>query len=365
MLGAFLVGVGIFQVPAGFAAMRWGSRRISLIGIAVMGMAGTLSGFAPSWEWLAGIRFVAGVGAAFFFSPALSLVSSYFPPGPRGTVIGLYNGGFSIGGAAGLGVGALVGATYGWPAALVGGGIALLLTTLVAWALLPRQSAEESTSDLHRILQRSRAILRSRSLWALSFGLLGFWSAVYIVAQYFVEYVAAVHATWGLATAALMAALVVVVSFPGGPVGGWLSERGGDRRLLLMTTTVLSGCLVLSIPFAPFLVLWPILAALGFLDGMGFAVLYVIPSYLTEMQGEGLALGLAVVNSIQVLCGGGLAVAFGFIVAGYGFMTAWLYAGALAILFVPLVLAVSPSRARHRGQREELRPALDAPLDGS
>ncbi|MCI4360608.1 MAG: MFS transporter, partial [Thermoplasmata archaeon] len=88
VLGAFLLGVGLFQVPAGLAALRYGSRRISLIGITVLGLSGVAAALAPSWEVLAGIRFVGGVGAAMFFSPALSLIASYYPAGRRGPVIG-------------------------------------------------------------------------------------------------------------------------------------------------------------------------------------------------------------------------------------------------------------------------------------
>ncbi|MCI4362411.1 MAG: MFS transporter, partial [Thermoplasmata archaeon] len=74
VLGAFLVGVGIFQVPAGLASVRWGARRVSLAGVALFSLASIATAFAPTWEILALVRFLGGVGAAFFFSPALSLI---------------------------------------------------------------------------------------------------------------------------------------------------------------------------------------------------------------------------------------------------------------------------------------------------
>jgi len=95
VIGAFLVGVGIFQVPAGVLDLRWGSRRTALFGLVVMGVSGLASALSTQILDLILFRFLAGVGAAFLFSPALSLVASYFPPGQRGPVIGLYNGGFS------------------------------------------------------------------------------------------------------------------------------------------------------------------------------------------------------------------------------------------------------------------------------
>ena len=44
-----------------------------------MGIAGIASAFAPDLLVLAVSRFVAGVGAALFFAPALALISRYLP----------------------------------------------------------------------------------------------------------------------------------------------------------------------------------------------------------------------------------------------------------------------------------------------
>jgi MFS family permease len=358
VLGAFLVGVGIFQVPAGFASIRYGARRVCLLGLTVLGLAGVACAFAPNWTDLALLRGVAGVGAAFFFSPALSLIASYYPPGRRGPVIGFYNGGFSVGGAAALVGGAYLGVAYGWPAALGWGGAALLVTTGVAWFLLPRLPAEGVASKLDALWRSGRRVLRSRSIWALSVGLTGFWGALYVVAQDFVNYGVTDHPEWGVGLAASLAAGVVIASFPGGPVGGWLAERGGDRRWLALAFTLVAAAVVLSIPFSPLPLLVPEMIGLGFADGVVFAILYLIPSYLPESQGDGLALGVAVVNSIQVILGSGVAVAFGFIVADYGYAPAWLFTGLLTIALLPLLGLV-------QGNQRTSVPAPAAPPVGA
>ncbi|MCI4324539.1 MAG: MFS transporter [Thermoplasmata archaeon] len=344
VLGAFLLGVGVFQIPAGLAAVRWGSRRVSLAGVAVFGLAGIASAFSPTWPDLAAIRFLGGVGAAFFFSPALSLIASYFPPGERGPVIGFYNGGFSIGGAIGLVGGVGLGLAYGWPAALGFGGIALLLTTAAAYFVLPKQPAEGSTSGAAAVYAAGRSVLHSRSIWGLSIALTGFWTAIYLVAQDFVDYVHTVHTAWGVGVAGILTAVVVVSAFPGGPFGGWIAERGADRRLLVGGFGALVGVLVLLIPFANLWTIGPLFLALGFFDGVVYAILYLIPTYLPETQGEGLALGVGVVNSIQVLLGSGFVVLFGVLVERVGYNGAWLYAGILSLALLPGLLLVAPSR---------------------
>ena len=345
VLGAFLVGVGVFQVPAGILTLRWGARRVSLLGVAILGSACVASGFSASWPELAGWRFVGGVGAAFFFSPALSLVASYFPPGSRGPIIGLYNGGFSIGGAAGLFLGALVGGLAGWRWALVSGGVALLAVTAIDLFLLPDEAATPVAAPRAKGPSVVRSILTSRSVWCLALGLTGFWSAIYIVAQYFVDFGQRVHGGWPPGLAAALAALVVLISFPAGPFGGWLGERSRDPRSVLLTFGLLTAALTAVVPFLPLGVLTVDLIGLGITDGVVFAVLYLLPTLLPETKGEGLALGVAVVNSIQVGLGSLLAVVFGALVQFSGYTTAWLYAGLLTLGLLPLLFLVRGTRS--------------------
>ena len=346
VVGAFLVGVGIFQIPAGFASLRWGARSVSLAGLTVMSLAGIASAFANGELALAGTRFLAGVGAAFFFSPALGLIASYFPPGQRGPIIGWYNGGFSIGGAVGLFGGALLGASYGWAAALGFGGVALLVTTAAAAAVLPAEPARTERRSVGELWADGRAILRSRSIWALSIALTGFWGAIYTVAQFFVKYAHDTHPEWGVGYPAALVAAVVIVAFPGGPVGGWLAELGYDRRVVIAAFGALASLMVLMIPFTPPLGLWAVFLVLGFVDGVVFAVLYLIPTYLPESGGSGLALGVGVINSIQVLLGSGLSVAFAVVAGASGYTTAWIFAGAISFATLPLLLLVVPNRNR-------------------
>jgi MFS family permease len=345
VLGAFLVGVGLFQIPAGFASFRWGPRAVSLAGLTLMGAAGAASAFAPSIPALAIARFLAGSGAAFFFAPGLALVARYFPPGERGPVIGLYNGAFSVGGAIGLFGGAAAGALFGWRFALgVGGAILLLATAAVALAVPPDPRTEPRPS-LATVLRQGRQVLRSRSLWALALGLTGFWGAVYVVSQFLVQYAYAGSPGWGTGTAAALAAGVVLASFPGGPVGGWLGERARDRRRPVGLYAALTGLLVFVVPFAPLPLVAVALIALGFFDGLVFAAQYLMPSYFLDTQGEGVALAIGLLNSVQVLLGSGIAIAFAFLIEPLGWAGAWLFAGAVALGLLPLLALVRATDA--------------------
>jgi predicted MFS family arabinose efflux permease len=346
VLGSFLVGAGLFQVPAGLAAMRWGNRTVSLIALVTMGAFSLAAAAAPSWPILAALRFGAGAGAAFFFAPALGLVASYYPSGQRGPAIGLFNSGFSVGSGIGLFTGAIVGAAFGWHVALAVGGIALLATAAVAPRLLPRLGGATVPRPAGAgLLRAARPVLRSRSIWALAIGTTGLWGAFYIAAQYFVEYASAVHPVWTLAVAAAIPTAMIAAEVPGGPIGGWLGERGRDLRGVLAAWGACAALVIALVPFLSLDLSWPAFVFLGFADGVVFAVLYLVPTYLPGLTGGELSLGLSLLNSIQIFAGSGFAIAFGAIAATWGYAPAWWFAGIGGAAFLPALLFVRVPRA--------------------
>ncbi len=348
VLGMFLLGAGIFQVPAGLAALRWGNRTVSIVALVVMGGFTLASAASPDWIVLAGLRFGAGAGAALFFAPALGLIASYFPEGARGPIIGLYNSGFSLGSGVGVIVGAIVGERFGWPWALALGGIALLATAAFATTFLPaarNSAAGRAVGDLWRSVVPA---LRSRRLWGLALGTTGIWGAFYVAAQYFVAFAKVAHPTWSLALAAGVPTVMILSEIFGGPVGGWLGERTRDMRRILLYWGAASGALLALVPWIGFAEVWPAFVFLGFADGVVFAVLYLVPSYLAELRGERFVFSLAVLNSIQIFLGSVIAIAFGFIAESLGFTVAWVFAGVLAVALLPALSLLGPVRATGR-----------------
>jgi len=176
---------------------------------------------------------------------------------------------------------------------------------------------------------------------------MGLWAAFYVAAQYFVQYAHMVHPGWSLGLAAGLPTLMIAVEILGGPLGGWLGERQVDMRTLLGVCGVSAGVLVLLIPFASLDELWVVFAGLGFLDGAIFAVMYLLPTYLPETNGEGLALGLGLLNAIQICAGSALAIAFALVATYVGYTVAWVVAGVIALATLPLLVFVRGTSAPH------------------
>ncbi len=355
VVSSFLIGAATFQLVAGFAVLRLGPRAVSVFALFLMGAFTTASAFSPNWIVLSILRFGAGAGAAFFFAPALGLITTYYPPGTQGPVIGLYNAGFSVGSGAGLFGGAFLGEVYGWPYALLVGGVGLLVCAVIAVFLIPPTGPVHARRPFREIWDAALPTLRSRSLWALSIATAGLWAAYVLAAQYFVQFASIDHRGWPIAVAAGIPTLMIVLEIPGGPIGGLMGERQAEMRRVILPWGAASGILFFLIPYLAFPALFGLFAFLGFADGVVFAVLYLLPVYLPESRGENLSLGLSLLNSIQIFLGSALALGFAFVADAYGYGAAWWFTGAIALAPLPLLAWVSGRRG------PVARPAVGSP----
>ena len=134
-------------------------------------------GMAANYPQLAAARMAVGVGEAGGVPPSYAIISDYFPPGTRGTALGLFNLGPPIGQALGVAFGASIAAAYGWRAAFVVArrgrhrhGADRAAVRARAGARRPRRAARRAApaqrprepllADLPHVLRGSRAVAR-------------------------------------------------------------------------------------------------------------------------------------------------------------------------------------------------------------
>ncbi len=111
---AFAVFYAVFGIPLGRLADVWVRKSLISVGLGVWSLMTALSGTASSFASLAGYRFGVGVGEASATPAAFSILSDYFPPRLRATVLAIYSSGIYIG----AGIGLVLGGTIvdGWNA---------------------------------------------------------------------------------------------------------------------------------------------------------------------------------------------------------------------------------------------------------
>jgi predicted MFS family arabinose efflux permease len=118
------------SIPVGWLADK--TNRVNVLSLACgLWSAATIAcGLARTYPELVVARMTVGVGEAGGVPPSYAIISDYFPPGRRGTALGLFNLGPPIGAALGVAFGASIAAAFSWRHAFVVLGAVGLLAAL-------------------------------------------------------------------------------------------------------------------------------------------------------------------------------------------------------------------------------------------
>lgn len=132
MIGAFLMG---------FAADRFGRKRVLLLSVLVFGAGTIATSMANTYESLLAIRFLAGIGLGGAAPCFLTLASEYAPRQRRATVTSILWAAFPLGGMAGGFLNSYLIGHYGWHSIFLFGGALPIVLILVLAVLLPESPA--------------------------------------------------------------------------------------------------------------------------------------------------------------------------------------------------------------------------------
>ncbi len=120
-------------IPVGWLADR--TNRVAVLSLAcgIWSAATVACGLSRSYGEFAFARMTVGFGEAGGVPPSYAIITDYFPPGRRGTALGIYNLGPPVGAALGIAFGGAIAAAFNWRYAF----IVLGLVGLIAAAVLP------------------------------------------------------------------------------------------------------------------------------------------------------------------------------------------------------------------------------------
>jgi NNP family nitrate/nitrite transporter-like MFS transporter len=275
-----LLGGSIFRPVLGILADRIGGRRTGLLGLGL-----TLLPLLIGWKLAAttahlyAVGFMLGIAGASF-AVALPLASRWYPLQYQGLVMGIAGAGNSGSLLATL-FAPRVAERFGWANAV---GLMIVPVVLVAlvFSLLakdsPRRVDPPAWRDYPAVLKETDTFWFA-FLYSLTFGgFVGFTSflTTFFHEQYQVSRVGAGDFT----------TLVVVAGSLLRPAGGWLSDRIGGYRLLLILLTGIAGCLITVASLPPLRVAIAILFLTVGLLGMGNgAVFQLVPQRFAERIG--------------------------------------------------------------------------------
>lgn len=109
----------LISIPVGYLADRTNRVKVLSIACGIWSAATIACGLAKTYPQLVIARMTVGVGEAGGVPPSYAIISDYFPPGKRGTALGLFNLGPPLGAALGVAFGASIAAAYSWRLAFI------------------------------------------------------------------------------------------------------------------------------------------------------------------------------------------------------------------------------------------------------
>jgi MFS family permease len=333
---SFLIGVGLFQVPAGVIAAKYGARKIAIYGIMIASSAALVTGLASDTTQITILRFLVGIGMACFFGPSVILVSRYLGKESEGLGIGLLNSAHALGGILGLFGWVILAGTLGWRATLIlSGGLGIATVIMLGITLIKDEGQihKKFRIKISHVLDT----LFNKSLIILGFTLLGFQAGSSMILTFSVFYFVD-HLKISPLEAGLVASLSLIVALLSSPLFGRIYDKIGNAKKLLFISGILSA--VSMIGFATdslYLIIISVIIT-GFFLSAGFVIVYAKAKEINKVQPHYQTLAVSYVNGISLFGVFWIPVFFSIIVNRLGYEIAWLIGGLAVILLVLPVL---------------------------
>lgn len=336
MSASFLVGVGLFQVPAGIIAAKYGPRKIAIYGIMIASTAALVTGLASNTSQITLLRFIIGLGMACFFGPSVILISKYLGKDSEGLGIGLLNSAHALGGIIGLFGWVILAEHFGWRSSLIlSGGLGISTAILLRSTLL--KAADEITNEFKIRISHVFATLFNKSLIILGITLLGFQAGSSMILTFTVFYFVD-HSKINPIDAGLIGSLNLIVALASSPFFGKLYDKIGNARKLLLISGIISATSMAGFATDSLYAITALILISGFFLSAGFVIVYAKAKEINKAQPQYQTLAVSFVNGLSLFGVFWVPVFFSRIVSSLGYEMAWLLGGlVIIILILPVV----------------------------
>jgi len=282
---AFFVGYSMGQIPWGYVVDRFGGRKVifsSLAGLTAASLLfGAASGGANAIAW----RFAAGLLGAGIFVPSTRVLSEWFPSRERGFAIGVFGVGINAGFLLAAALSPLIALGLGWRLS-----VSLLASFgFIAAACVAIWLKDAPAGETQK---RVRSVAPTGILKDAAFLILGYDQFVrlgvtYALVAWVPTFMFETHG-YDLIAAGISISLMHGVAIIANPVGGVVSDRMGRIPVVVSSLLAFVPCFYLFETVGHGVVLWGLIAALGWLVyfylGSLFAMLPEL--YGTETAGR-------------------------------------------------------------------------------
>lgn len=345
LISLYALGVVIGAPTIAGSVARFPRHRVMIALALALTVFNAFTFLAPSFEWMAVSRLLAGLPHGAYFGIGALVASDVLGPGRRAQGVAFVLTGLTVANVVGVPVGTFLGQHYGWRATfMVVAAIFALATVCIAWSVPRHEGSPERT------LRAELRVFRIGQVWlTLAIGAIGF-GGFFAVNSYVAPLVTEVaHApSWAVPLVLVISGVGMTI---GNLVGGRLADRDLRRTMLgaFVSTAVVLALIGLT---AQWIV---VLAALMFALSFGGSILApAIQTRLMDVAEDNQSIAAAL-NHSSLNVGNSLGAFFGgtVIAAGWGFVApAWV---GVVMALVGLALTAVGFRAVRR--RRVLAPA--------
>ena len=346
MVTATLLGIGVSSLVMGGLADTLGRRKALLLSLATFGVLTMAIACVTDWKQVLVLRFLAGLGLGGVWGIVAAQVNEAWPPHQRARATAFALSSFSIGSGLAAVLAACLLKTYGWRVLFVISGALVVIPIIYVWLRVPESTVWLAERKASRDLLAPRTSVTVKSLFAgdllrktllgttaSALALTAYWGAMTWLPTFLVQ-------EHGLepSTMAGFIAVMNVGTFIGYNLLGWLADRMGKRRTIIVS---LIGC-GLMLPIYTFATDKTALLLLGpafafFIAFVGVFGSYFAELYPTHLRASGAGFCFNVgrgISAFAPLLLGSVAVSVGFSIS-IGFCGALFLLAAVVISLLP------------------------------
>ncbi len=305
---SFYIPYILMQIPVGLMVDRMSIRWVLTIMSLLTAFACCVFGLADSLLLASVGRMLIGFTAAFAFVSALRLATSWFPPSMMGLLAGLTQAIGMLGAASGQAPVAFLVGHVGWRHSMLVIAFVFIMLSFFLYQFVRDKPKVKSCTvkgcaqEKVSILESLRIVLSLPQTWlnALFTGFLFAPTAVIgeSLGTAYLQYGRGFPAN----TAAFIAGLIFIGWTLGGPFAGWLSDRLGRRKPVMIVSSICGVILSSWMVFAPEMTQTK--AAIAFFlfgfTNVGVSIAYALSTELHARKVVGTAIAFTNMSSIFV-----------------------------------------------------------------
>lgn len=288
LTASFYIPYIVMQIPVGLAVDRVSIRNLLTVMALITALGCCVFGLAESLMTASVGRMLIGFSAAFAFISTLRLATAWFPPAMLGLLAGLTQALGMLGASAGEAPVSLLVAAVEWRHTMLIVALLFIILAVLLYQFIQDDPAGAPTHEVVLekkigILDSLKIVLSCRQTWINAFYAGFLFAPTAVIGESFGPAFLQYGRELSAHTAAFAVGLIFIGWGIGGPISGWLSDKIGRRKPIMIASAWIGLALTSVIVFYPHIdknMAYLLLFMFGFTN-TGVAIAYAVS---TEIQ---------------------------------------------------------------------------------